>query len=328
LTRNQMTVTNLWSGEKMCSAFQSNNDEQTMEKFSINASGMREMIDIAALNCRVKFDRTDVPFNQRTILGDATETGLSRFAGRHIPTDYDAHVKNHPKVFEVPFTSTNKWALVILDKPHASGVLTSYIKGAPERVLSKCTTYLKDGQMVPITDQFKEDYNEAYDYMASRGHRVIACAQYLLPGDQYPVDYPFSRTDDQYPITEYCFVGLVSLEDPPKHGVREAIGTLRLAGIKVMMVTGDHPKKAEAIACKINLILGDTRKTLVKKTGRTIEEIYEDEFSAVVVHGDDIDNLQGWQWDQSSFSCGLCTSSGTYHRSVRAVVSVMTLCRY
>lgn len=74
--------------------------------------------------------------------------------------------------------------------------------------------------------------------MASRGHRVIACAQYLLPGDEYPANYPFSKTDDQYPTGGYCFVGLVSLEDPPKHGVREAIGTLRLAGIKVMMVTG------------------------------------------------------------------------------------------
>ena len=67
---------------------------------------------------------------------------------------------------------------------------------------------------------------------------MIACAQNLLPGNEYPVDYPFSKADDQYPVGEYCFVGLISLEDPPKHGVREAIGTLRLAGIKVMMVTG------------------------------------------------------------------------------------------
>ena len=158
--------------------------------------------------------------------------------------------------------------------------------------------------------------------MASRGHRVIACAQSLLPGDEYPVHYPFSKTDNQYPGSEYCFVGLISLEDPPKHGVREAIGTLRLAGIKVMMVTGlstfpfqerdffilkkkiisyvgDHPKTAEAIARKINLILGDTRETLAIKTDRSIEEIYEDEVSAIVIHGDDIDGLQGWQWDQS-----------------------------
>lgn len=135
--------------------------------------------------------------------------------------------------------------------------------------------------------------------MASRGHRVIACAQKLLPGDVYDQSYPFSKNDGKYPSDEYCFCGLVSLEDPPKHGVREAIGTLRLAGIKVMMVTGDHPKTAEAIARKINLILGDTKETLSAKTGRPVEEIYDDEVDAVVVHGDDIDGLQGWQWDQS-----------------------------
>ncbi|KAH9914464.1 aminophospholipid-transporting P-type ATPase [Fomitopsis serialis] len=278
LTRNQMTVTNLWSGGKI-------------------ASGMREMVDIAALNSRVKFDKTDVPFDQRQILGDATETGLTRFAGRQI-ADYDDLHKQHSKVFEIPFNSSNKWALVILNKPHASGRLTLYIKGAPERVLAKCSTYLKDGQMEPMSDEFKAEYDEAYNYMASRGHRVIACAQKLLPSDQYDMGYAFSKNDVNYPSEEYCFCGLISLEDPPKHGVREAIGTLRLAGIKVMMVTGDHPKTAEAIARKINLILGDTRETLSAKTGRPIEEIYEDEVDAVVVHGDDIDGLQGWQWDQ------------------------------
>ncbi|KAF7359150.1 Cation-ATPase-N domain-containing protein [Mycena sanguinolenta] len=297
LTRNQMTVTNLWSGGRMYSAFQSNNDEDTTAPFSLQASGMTEMVDIAALNSRVKFDKTDVPFEQREILGDATETGLTRFAGRQL-SSYDEHQKNFPKVFEVPFNSTNKWALVILEKHHAEGVLTSYIKGAPERVLAKCSTYLKDGVMEPMTDEFREAYDEAYNYMASRGHRVIACAQSLLPGEQYPATHQFSRTDNNYPITNYCFVGLVSLEDPPKHGVREAIGTLRLAGIKVMMVTGDHPKTAEAIARKINLIIGDTRETLAAKTGRGVDEIYEDEVNAVVIHGDDIDGLQGWQWDQ------------------------------
>ncbi|CAK5279227.1 unnamed protein product [Mycena citricolor] len=296
LTRNQMTVTNLWSGGKMYSAFQSNNDEETVSSFSLEASGMTELVDIAALNSRVKFDTTDIPFDQRQILGDATETGLTRFAGRSLPSSYDEHLKKHPKVFEVPFNSTNKWALVIVKKPHANGELSSYIKGAPERVLAKCSTYLKDGELVPITDEFRTAYDEAYNYMASRGHRVIACAQSLLAGSSYPADHTFSR--NEFPQTDYCFVGLVSLEDPPKHGVREAIGTLRLAGIKVMMVTGDHPKTAEAIARKINLMIGDTRETLAAKTGRPLEEIYDDEVTAIVIHGDDIDDLQGWQWDQ------------------------------
>lgn len=74
---------------------------------------MREMVDVAALNTRVKFDKLDVPFDERNILGDATETGLTRFAGRYLP-DYDAHHINYPKVFEIPFNSTTKWALVIV----------------------------------------------------------------------------------------------------------------------------------------------------------------------------------------------------------------------
>ncbi|KAI0818674.1 aminophospholipid-transporting P-type ATPase [Irpex lacteus] len=250
LTRNQMT---------------SNNDASDTTSFSIDAPGMRETVDIAALNSRVKFDKMDVPFDQRAILGDARKL------------DFDGHQKRHPKVFEIPFNSTNKWALVILDKSHTKGELTAYIKGAPERAL-------------PITDEFRKAYDDAYNYMASRGHRVIACAQSLLSGAEYDQSTIFSKNDGAYPSTEYCFVSLTSLEDPPKHGVREAIGTLRLAGIKVMMVTGDHPKTAEAIARKINLILGDTKETLATKTGRPLEEIYDDEVDAVVP--------QGWQWDQ------------------------------
>jgi sodium/potassium-transporting ATPase subunit alpha len=280
----------------MFSAFQSNNDEQETANFSLATPGMDELVATAVLNSRIKFDRTDVEFAKREIMGDATETGLARFAGRSL-ADYDAYMRDFPKVFEVPFNAMNKWALVIVNKPHDTGRFTSYIKGAPERVLAKSTTYLKNGKARPIDNVFKESYEEAYNYMASRGHRVIGCAQYLLPEDRYPADYAFSRKDKNYPDSEYCFLGLISLEDPPKHGVREAIGTLRLAGIRVMMVTGDHPKTAEAIARKINLMIGDTKETLSVKTGRPIEQIYDDEISAVVIHGDDIDSLEGWQWD-------------------------------
>ena len=86
----------------MFSAFQSNNDSETTETFSLEAPGMREMVDIAALNSHVKFDKTDIPFEQRKILGDATETGLIRFAGKYI-SDYDGYQKQHPRAFEIPF---------------------------------------------------------------------------------------------------------------------------------------------------------------------------------------------------------------------------------
>jgi sodium/potassium-transporting ATPase subunit alpha len=104
-------------------------------------------------------------------------------------------------------------------------------------VLAKCSTYLKDGQAVPIDDDFRTKYEDAYSYMASRGHRVIGCAQLQLDGQKYPENHTFSKQESDGVSLGCCFIGLVSLEDPPKHGVREAIGTLRLAGIRVMMVS-------------------------------------------------------------------------------------------
>jgi sodium/potassium-transporting ATPase subunit alpha len=152
----------------MFSAFQSNNDEQETAIFSLEAPGMSELVATAALNSRIKFDRADVPFAQREIMGDATETGLARFAGRSLQ-DYDAYSSGYTKVFEVPFNAMNKWALVIVKQPHNAGHLTSYIKGAPERVLAKSTTYLKDGKIIPIDDTFKEQYDAAYNVCFHHG---------------------------------------------------------------------------------------------------------------------------------------------------------------
>ncbi|OBZ75130.1 Potassium-transporting ATPase alpha chain 2 [Grifola frondosa] len=227
LTRNQMTVTNLWSGERMFSAFQSNNDSETTESFSIDAPGMQEMVDIAALNSHVKFDKTDIPFGQA-------------HDPRRRHRDW-AHALRRPPNRE----------LRRIPEAAPQGVrdpvqLAEQVGARdPRQAACRRRAHL-DGQMEPITDSFKEAYDDAYNYMASRGHRVIACAQKLLQSDKSP---KARRT----------------------RGHR----TLRLAGIKVMMVTGDHPKTAEAIARKINLILGDTKETLSAKTGSP-----------------------GWQWDQ------------------------------
>jgi sodium/potassium-transporting ATPase subunit alpha len=191
LTRNQMTVSNLWNGTKMYTAFQSNNDEENTSAFSRTEPGMEDLLAIAVLNSRIKFDKIDVPFAQREILGDATETGLSRFAGRSLE-DYDAYVAKYPKVFEVPFNSTNKWALVIVrvlsmshveqnswytmaqvNKTNQNSNLTSYIKGAPERVLQKCSSYMNgDGNVVSIDDAFRVAYEDAYN--VSDMHLIFA----------------------------------------------------------------------------------------------------------------------------------------------------------
>ncbi|KAG0345538.1 hypothetical protein BG004_003625 [Podila humilis] len=295
LTRNQMTVTNIWSSLNMYSAFRS--AASGGNPFDATSPGIPEVLAISALCSRAKFDRTDVPIAERQVLGDATESGLTRFAAGNIG-NFDEMSDMYPKVFEVPFNSDNKWAMTIHNKEHATGKYTLLIKGAPERILRLCSTILINGQVVPLTAEHSKAYDEMYALMASKGHRVLAFAQMLLPRDQYPDDIVFDKEKKNYPTSDLCFVGLVSLEDPPKHGVREAIGRCRSAGIRVMMVTGDHPLTAEAIGRKINLILSDTKEMVAKHRGCSVDEVGDDEYNAIVIHGEQIDSLSEADWDE------------------------------
>ena len=142
-------------------------------------TGANGVVDIAALNSRVKFDKMDVPFEQREILGDATETGLARFAGRQLQ-DYDRHQTAHPKVFEVPFNSTNKWMLTIVHSATDPEDRTLLIKGAPDRLFDACTTALTStGDIVPFDLAY---FRSIQDSWAGEGLRVLALCRRSLAG--------------------------------------------------------------------------------------------------------------------------------------------------
>ncbi|KAF2093002.1 P-type cation exchange, alpha subunit of ATPase [Rhizodiscina lignyota] len=296
LTRNQMTATNIWTCGELYEAFSRAGGEKDVA--GMEKPGVADMLFIAALCSRAKFDRIDVPFREREILGDATESGLIRYAASHL-NNFDGLAEQFPKVFELPFNSETKWHLTVHKKPHANGPLTLYIKGAPERVWRLCDHILTgpDDEVAELTEGHKRSYDETYEHMASRGHRVLGFAKLLLPGDKFPEDYVFDKKAKNYPLNGFVFVGLASLQDPPKHGVREAIGRCRAAGIKVMMVTGDHPLTAEAIGRKINLMISETRAMVAKRKSRPIEDIEDDEYDAIVLHGEQIDTLTDAEWD-------------------------------
>ena len=296
LTRNQMTVTNIWTCGELYEAMNRAGAEKDVA--GLDKPGVIDVLQISALCSRAKFDRTDVPIKEREIQGDATESGLIRYAAEQL-NNFDSLAAEYPKVFELPFNSETKWHMSIHDKPHADGPLTLYIKGAPEVVWRLCNRILTgpNGKCAELTDGYKKAYDETYEHMASRGHRVLGFAEMLLPGDQYPKDFTFDKKAKNYPLGNFIFVGLASLQDPPKHGVREAIGSCRAAGIKVIMVTGDHPLTAEAIGRKINLMLSDTKAMVAKSKGRTLDGIGEDEYHAIVIHGDQIDSLSDAEWD-------------------------------
>ncbi|KAJ2720511.1 hypothetical protein GGI07_004556 [Coemansia sp. Benny D115] len=306
LTRNQMTVATIWTNGELYSATRTAGDTGAPIA-DTSVAGVREVLLVSALCRSARFDRTDVPIEKRVLLGDATEAGLVRFAAGRMPADFDAMDERHPKVFEVPFSSATKMMISVHRLAHADGELTLLSKGAPERVLARCTTILHKGQEVPLDDSHRERFQAAYEAMAAQGHRVLAFAVRRLDAAQYPANFVFDRRAEvsgggggiyvgNCPASGFVFVGLASLEDPPKHGVREAVGRCRAAGIQVVMVTGDHPLTAEAVARRINLVLGETREGVARRTGRDVSTIGEDEYDAVVIHGEQIGNMSDADW--------------------------------
>jgi sodium/potassium-transporting ATPase subunit alpha len=116
-------------------------------KFDLSVPELNELTHICYLCSKAHFDRDNVPLKDRTVIGDATESGLFRFAAMSIPDSDNLHA-TYPKVFEIPFNSTNKWHLSIHKKEHANGAYTLYIKGAPERIIRLCTSMqLENGKV-------------------------------------------------------------------------------------------------------------------------------------------------------------------------------------
>lgn len=100
----------------------------------------------------------------------------------------------------------------------------------------------------------KEAFNNAYLELGGLGERVLGFCDYTLPSDKFPVGFKFNADDPNFPVDGLRFVGLMSMIDPPRAAVPDAVAKCRSAGIKVIMVTGDHPITAKAIAKSVGII--------------------------------------------------------------------------
>jgi len=107
------------------------------------------------------------------------------------------------------------------------------MKGAPERIVDCCSTILINGKEQPLDEKWIKAFETAYDEMGTLGERVLGFCDYNLPPDQYPQGYKFVAEDGNFPLTKLRFVGLMSMIDPPRPNVPEAVAKCRSAGIKV-----------------------------------------------------------------------------------------------
>ncbi|KAJ3116548.1 hypothetical protein HK100_001034 [Physocladia obscura] len=296
LTMNEMRVSRVWTNLSCMFAGEASDAPVGERLLKLEVSGVPQILHMAATCTRARFETTEGKPSERSIIGDATDKGLLKFAATKL-ANVDKLFTQYPKIFEIPFSSETKTHLTIHRKGHADGGLTLHVKGAPERVLASCSTILLNGKAEPITDIYRQTFRETHERMASRGERVIAFAQLLLNGRKFTDNFRFSFEKANFPTTGLTFVGLISLEDPPKSGVREAIGKIRQAGIQVVMVTGDHPLTAAAIARRINILTYPTREELAKSTSTPVASISEESVHAVVVNGEDMPALSQDDWD-------------------------------
>jgi sodium/potassium-transporting ATPase subunit alpha len=245
------------------------------------------------------------PFQVRHTEGDASESGLIKFlqpirdliqtrktypVHSYKEKDENGEVSNVD--CEIPFNSFKKYNLMIrdisYDKSKDSFLLI--MKGAPERIWGRCDKILVQGEVREITDYWHKKFEEANSVLGKNGERVLAFANIYLKASEYPRDSKFIMKEENknYPMEGLTFIGLVALNDPPRVYVDHSVEKCRRAGIKVIMVTGDQPVTAAAIAKKVNII---TRGSKVNVD--LMEEGMEEEQAlqicdAVVIHGDEL----------------------------------------
>merc|ERR1711992_315100 len=173
-------------------------------------------------------------------------------------------------------------------------------KGAPERILQRCSTIWVNGKEEALDEKWKESYDHAYAELGGMGERVLGFCDFALPEGEFPPGYAFDIDAENFPLEGLRFVGLMSMIDPPRAAVPDAVSKCRSAGIKVIMVTGDHPITAKAIARSVGIISEGTEtiEDLAEKRGVDKKDVNPAEALGVVVHGGEIKDMGEKQIDE------------------------------
>ena len=175
--------------------------------------------------------------------GEPTECALVNFA-YSVGLHKAQMEKATPRVDEAPFDSGRKMMSTVHD---LGGKFVQYTKGGPDVILARCTTYWEDGAAKPMTDEKRAEIMAANKAMADKALRVLAVAKRdwaEKPADNTP----------EFLEQELCFVGLTGMIDPVRPEVKAAIEECRAAGIRPVMITGDHKDTAVAIAKELGII--------------------------------------------------------------------------
>ncbi len=203
-----------------------------------------------------------------TAVGEPTECALVNYAEK-LGLSKNTQKNVFVRIGEVPFDSGRKMMSTV--HKTADGALIQFTKGAPDELLKKCTKALLGGAVVEMTDDVRAKILAANKDMADRALRVLAAAKKDLSSEP-------SVYDSETVESDLCFVGLVGMIDPVRPEVKPAIDSCSDAGIRPIMITGDHKDTAVAIAMQLGII-SDASQAI---TGAELDSIPDDEFGIAV----------------------------------------------
>jgi len=266
-------------------------------------------------------------------VGNASECAMIKLAQSEADPatgngDIEMVRSQYPKKFVIPFNSANKYQ-VHIHKNKNDGKHLLQMKGAPERIISRCSHVMLNDQIVEMTAEEKKNIEDLQEELSRNGLRVLGFAEKELDPTIYNDGFKYTADDDKYfspnfPLGDsineetdkagrvqnpactekLVFLGLMALIDPPRPAVPDAVEKCKTAGIKVIMVTGDHPVTAQAIAYKVGILWSKTRGDMERDNARfgrsPGDPDYEnpDDALAIVVPGSDISvDMSEERWD-------------------------------
>ena len=245
LTQNKMTVKEVYLNGRVY--------ELDKEKLSDYTMLMKSLV--YCNDCNYDFNQSNI---EKSLHGDPTETALIKMFFNEVPL-LESFIGKANRVFDIPFDSSRKMMSVIVNE---GGRECCYVKGAPERVIEKCSYILENNKVKPLTYQKKKQVAAFIEAMSSRALRCIAAA-YKEEG----------LVKNEKLEDGLIFIGVAGSIDPPREEARDAVLKCKLAGIKPVMITGDHKNTALAIAKSLNICNSDDQVM----TGDEIESINDSE---------------------------------------------------
>lgn len=271
LTKGEMTVRKLFVGGKLIDV--SGTGLELKGKFEYDNKPMKTKSDEFSLLLRIGALCNNAKLEQDEkgswkVIGDPTEGALIVAAAK-ADLDQKKLAEQYPRIGEVPFTSDRKFMSTIHLTPEEEKV--AYIKGAPEIVLERCAMILENGKEIKLTAVKRRDIITTNEQMANAALRNLAMAYKRIPAD-------INDFDEKAVEGSLIFVGLEGMIDPPRDEVIEANRKCEKAGIKTVMITGDHKLTAVAVAKEIGIL----KEHSIVLTGAELETIGDEEFKEIV----------------------------------------------